>query len=228
MHVLITAAHPDDVDFSCGGTVRSLANGGAAITLVVATSGDAGVPDGAEGASLREREQEAAAKILGIEAVRFLRLPDGDVEPTRQLRRRLTSAIRLCRPGLVITHTPTRNLRSVRSSHRDHLAVGQATLEAVYPDARNGLAHPRLLEQGLAPHTVPEVWLHGTDTPDFTVDITTTFDSKMRAVNCHASQKAAVGDSPEEFFREWGAGVAARHGLPRGRLAEEFMRLDTR
>lgn len=226
--VLVTAAHPDDTEFVCGGTVAKLARQGAEITVLVVTSGEAGLPADTDHTMLREAEQQAAADVLGVKQVQFLRFPDGAVEPTRGLRREVTAVIRTVRPELLITHTPHRNLRSVRSSHPDHLAVGQATLAAVYPDARNERAYPELLADGLAPHITPEVWLHGTESCDTAIDISEEFDVKMEAVQCHRSQLAGLGTDPAEFFREWGVSVADRHGLPTGRLAEEFLKLDTR
>jgi len=225
--VLITAAHPDDTEFVCGGTVATLARSGAEITLVVVTSGEAGLPAGAD-ATVREREQTAAAAVIGMSSTHFLRFPDGLVEPSLDLRRELTAAVRRVRPDLVITHTPHRNLRSVRSSHPDHLAVGQATLATVYPDARNERMFPALLEQGLEPHSVPEVWLHGTAESDLGVDITAAFSTKMDAIRCHRSQLAGLGGDPEGFFRTWAEESAAQQRMPPGSLAEEFFRIDSR
>jgi LmbE family N-acetylglucosaminyl deacetylase len=135
--VLVIAAHPDDTEFVCGGTVAGLADQGAEITIVVVTSGEAGLPIGVDDSVLREAEQRAAADVLGVARLEFLRYPDGQVEATLELRRQLTATIRTVRPDLLITHTPQRNHRSLRSSHPDHLAVGEASLASVYPDARS-------------------------------------------------------------------------------------------
>jgi LmbE family N-acetylglucosaminyl deacetylase len=224
--VLITAAHPDDADFVCGGTIANLTENGHQVSVVVATSGEAGLAR--SNRTIREAEQRAAATLLGVDQVRFLQLSDGLLEPGQALRRELSRAIRQFRPDLVITHTPRRNLASVRSSHPDHLAVGEATMCAVYPDARNPRAHPDLLdEHGLQPHIVGEVWIHGTGSEDHPVEITEVFERKMSAILCHDSQLAGLGPDPRGFFHTWGIEVAQRHGLAAGTLAEEYLRVDT-
>jgi LmbE family N-acetylglucosaminyl deacetylase len=226
--VLLTAAHPDDSEFACGGTVARLAGDGHHLMIAVASSGTGGLAPGSADPKLRIAEQRAAADLLGVAGLLFLGFPDGAVSANANLRRALTRVIRQVRPDLVITHTPVRNLRSVRSSHPDHLAVGEATMAAVYPDARNPSAYPELLaEEGLQPHTVGEVWIHGNQDADHYVDITEEFELKMAAVRCHGSQLAHLGSDLDGFFRTWGEEVAQRHGLRPGTLAEEYLRLDT-
>jgi LmbE family N-acetylglucosaminyl deacetylase len=228
MRVLLTAAHPDDADFTCGGTLARLADDGHHVVIVVATTGAAGLPPDDDNPVRRQDEQRAAASTLGVADVSFLGFTDGAVVAGLPLRRAITRVIRQVRPDLVITHTPQRNLRSVRSSHPDHLAVGEATMSAVYPDARNPAAYPEMLAaEGLEPHTVGEVWVHGHPDADHHVEITQKFGQKMSAIRCHASQLTHIGSDPDDFFRSWGAEVAQRHGLPAGRLAEEYLRLDT-
>ena len=228
MRVLVTTAHPDDADFTCGGTLARLAGDGHHVVIAVATNGAAGLPPDEDDPVRRQDEQRAAVATLGVSDVCFLGFADGEVVAGLPLRRAITRMIRRVRPDLVITHTPQRNLRSVRSSHPDHLAVGEATMSAVYPDARNPAAHLEVLaEDGLQPHTVGEVWIHGHPDADHHVEITKTFGLKMAAIRCHASQLPHVGSDPDGFFRGWAEEVAQRHGLAEGSLAEEYLRLDT-
>lgn len=227
MRALITAAHPDDVEFVCGGTVAALSSAGHQVSIAVVTSGTAGVSTDAGDDGVRESEQRASAAVLGVHDVRFLGFPDGAVTVEPRLRQELARVLRQVRPELVITHTPLRNLRSVRSSHPDHLAVGEATMCAVYPDGRNAFAFPELLAEGLVPHTVGEVWIHGTERADHVVDITEHFDRKLAAIGCHKSQADTHGNDQASFFRDWATQTAAQHGLLPGRLAEDYLKVDT-
>jgi LmbE family N-acetylglucosaminyl deacetylase len=228
MRVLLTAAHPDDCDFACGGTVARLTGDGHNLVIAVASSGTGGLDLGSADPELRLAEQRAAADVLGVAEVFFLGFPDGAISADSNLRRALTRVIRQVRPDLVITHTPLRNLRSVRSSHPDHLAVGEATMAAIYPDARNPSAYPELLaKEGLRPHTVGEVWIHGNQDADHYVEMTEKFELKLTAIRCHASQLVHLDSDVDGFFRTWGEEVAQRHGLRAGSLAEEYLRLDT-
>lgn len=229
---LVICAHPDDVDFGMAGTLAGWADAGSDIVYCIVTDGAAGGNDEdkhPDMAQLREDEQRAAAKVVGAREVLFLGYPDGMLEVTLGLRRDLTRVIRQVRPDRVLTQSPSRNLDRVHSSHPDHLAAGEATLCAVYPDARNAFTFRELLAEGLEAHTVGEVWLSGTTDPDTFVDITEVFDRKIDALRCHETQ---VGHrDPASFaamLREWGERTAKAGKLPEGRLAEAFRRLDTR
>ncbi len=224
MNVLLVAAHPDDADFVCGGTIAWLVDEGASVTYLVVSSGELG-----EGGSAahREAEQRSAASVLGVRSISFLGFPDGTLEPSIGLRAELTAAFREQRPDLVITHAPDRNLESIRFSHPDHLAVGSAALAAVYPDSRNPGAHSHHRASRLPIHVVPEVWLFGLAGANHVIDISETFDKKVDAVNCHSSQLGEFLPSPREFFGKWASEIAESHGLA-GRRAEHYMRLDTR
>ncbi|MFC7590091.1 PIG-L deacetylase family protein [Nonomuraea antimicrobica] len=168
--VLVVTAHPDDADFASAGTVALFVDRGVEVTYLLVTDGDAGgnerTLDNSGMAELRRSEQLAAAKAVGVSDVRFLGRPDGRVVPSLELRKAIARVIRQVRPDLVITHHPDRNYRSIAPSHPDHRAVGGATLDAVYPDARNPYAFPELIEEeGLEAWTVREVWLNGGATP---------------------------------------------------------------
>ncbi|MEU4542564.1 PIG-L deacetylase family protein [Nonomuraea dietziae] len=227
--VLVVTAHPDDVDFGAAGTIAQFVDKGVEVTYLLVTSGDAGgnerEVDGEGMAELRRAEQAAAAKAVGVTDVRFLSgYRDGRVEPTIELRRDIARVIRQVRPELVITSTPERNYQFIGPSHPDHRAVGGATLDAVYPDARNPYAYAELAN--LEAWTVGEVWLIGGTSPNHFVDITDTIDRKITALTAHASQ---VGhrEGFEEFVRERWSGIALKAGLGEGRYAEAFQVVPT-
>lgn len=231
----MVTAHPDDVDFGAAGSVAVWGAEGHEVSYCICTSGEAGeapadVPR-SEVAALREGEQRAAAAVVGVTDVTFLRHPDGRLAPTFDLRRDISRVIRQIRPERVVSQSPDRVWDRIYASHPDHLAAGEATVAAVYPDARNAHAHVELLAEGLGPWTVPELYLMGPGTspgaePEF-VDITDTMDHKLSALRAHASQVGSTTDL-EERIRSWGALVAQAGGLPDGRLAEGFRRVDTR
>lgn len=230
--VLVVTAHPDDVDFGSGGTVASLVATGSVVTYCIVTDGDAGgfdptVPR-SEIPGIRRAEQTAAAACLGVSDVRFLGYRDGELTVTHELRRDISRVIRQVRPELVITQSPDRNYRRIYASHPDHLAAGEAALQAVYPDARNPFAHPTLLaDEGLAEWAVTQVWVMGRQEPDYFVDITAHFEQKLAALRAHESQVAHLDDLADRM-RGWGTELATIGGLPPGRLAEAFTVVDTR
>jgi LmbE family N-acetylglucosaminyl deacetylase len=231
--VLAIAAHPDDLDFGCAGTIATWTDAGLDVSYCIVTNGDAGgfdptVPRSAI-AGIRQDEQRKAAALLGVTDVEFLGYPDGRLVVSLELRRDITRVIRRVRPDRVVVPSPQRDLRNVYGSHPDHLAAGEAGLCAIYPDARNPFAHPELLEQeGLDAHTVGEVWVFiGNDKADHYVDITDRFDRKIAALRAHTSQTAHM-TTLDERMRAWGALQAHAAGLPEGRLAEGYVVLDTR
>ncbi|GAA1096618.1 PIG-L deacetylase family protein [Nocardiopsis composta] len=229
---LVVMAHPDDADFGCAGTVALWTRAGTAITYLLVTDGEAGgddrTLDTAAMAGLRHSEQRGAAEAAGVRDVRFLGHPDGRVTASLELRRDIARVIRQVRPERMVIPSPDRDWRRIHPSHPDHLAVGEAAICAVFPDARNPHAHPELLrDEGPAPWTVPEVWLTGGPEPDRFPDVTEVFEQKMAALAAHASQipdPAAL----ESRGRERLSSVAAGAGLPEGRLAGAFRYVDTR
>lgn len=227
---LVVCAHPDDVDFGAAGTVARLTDAGVDVTYCIVTDGDAGGFDPSISrpgmAALRREEQTAAAKEVGVHQLIFLGEPDGRLQPTLDLRRRIAAIIRRVRPHVVITQSTERNLARIYASHPDHLATAEATLCAVYPDARNPFAFPDLLEAGLEPWTVGQVWVMGGPAPDHAVDITDQVERKMRALRCHESQHPDP-DGMEARVRSWVAAVAQQHGLGEGRAGEAFLVVDT-
>lgn len=227
--VLVVVAHPDDVDFGSAGTVAMLTKRGVDVAYCLVTSGDAG-GDGSthtkeERVAIREAEQTAAAAEVGVTNLTFLHWPDGQVEPTLLLRREIARVIRTHRPDLVITQSPERNWERIYASHPDHLATGEATMRAVYPDARNPHAFPELLREGLEPHAVWVVWLSGAQ-PTMVVDITKTFKRKYKALTRHKSQVAHRQDL-KPMLKLWARKTAKDAGLGKGRLAEGYKVVST-
>ncbi len=227
---LVVLAHPDDVDFGAGGTVATWTNEGIEVVYCIVTDGEAGGSDRsvsrADMAALRREEQTAAAKVLGVTDLHFLGHPDGRLQATLELRRDIARVIRTVQPTRVLTQSPDRNFERIYASHPDHLATGEATLCAVYPDARNPHSFPELLDEGLEPWVVPEVWMMVGTGPNKWVDITDTIDRKVEALRAHTSQTSHMEKLPE-FIRGWAQAQAEAGGLPEGRLAEGFQVIQT-
>jgi LmbE family N-acetylglucosaminyl deacetylase len=229
--VLVVTAHPDDADFGAAGTVATWTAAGIEVTYCVCTDGDAGgfdpAVDRAEIPGIRRAEQQAAAKEVGVQDVRFLGYRDGHLEPTQELRRDISRVIREVRPQRMVIPSPDRNWQRLPASHPDHLAAGAAAIAAIYPDARNPFAHPELLrDEGLDPWTVSETWLMAHAENDHFVDITDAFDRKLAALRAHDSQTGHMDDL-EDRMRGWFGANAALAGLPDGRLAEGFKVVQT-
>jgi LmbE family N-acetylglucosaminyl deacetylase len=231
--VLVVSAHPDDPEFGFGATVAKLADEGAAVFYCVCSDGSQGGEDPGvldeDLTALRYREQRAAAEVLGVKEVVFLGFRDGHLAPDLELRKAITRTIRRFQPDLVLTHTPGRIVSiPIGASHPDHIAVGEATLAAVYPDSRNPRAFPELLTQGYQPHRVREVWFPLFDQSDHFVDATKYVDRKIEAIRCHASQfdkpHYADSDGPEKWIRDRMKQVGERAGYE---YAEGFKRIET-
>lgn len=184
---MIIIAHPDDAEGNCGGTIAKWARGGKIIHCLVLTNGDKRSDHRSmtseKLAEIREREQEAAGKVLGVSGITFLRIPDGELEATRPLRKEITRLIRLHQPTVVFTHDPWRP----HQLHPDHRAAGFLALDAILA-ARDHLYYPDQLGQGLKPCRVKEIYLFGTESPDSCFDISETMEVKLQAVRCHESQ----------------------------------------
>ncbi|HEX5541246.1 MAG TPA: PIG-L deacetylase family protein [Micromonospora sp.] len=227
---LAVFAHPDDVDFGGAGAVANWTAEGIEVAYLIVTYGEAGGFDDTPREripALRAAEQRAAAAAVGVTRVDFLDgYRDGALAPTLELRRDITAAIRRFRPDRVLTSSPLRRWEQIAGpSHPDHLAVGEATTCAIYPDARTPFAFPELWDEGLQPWTVREVWYAGGPDPDHAVDITDLFPQRVAALQAHVSQTAAF--NVEEWLRTRFTATAAAAGLPPGRLAEAFTVLHT-
>jgi LmbE family N-acetylglucosaminyl deacetylase len=229
--VLAVMAHPDDVDFGAAGTIRAWTDAGIEVTYCLITNGDAGGFDPAvprsEIPGIRQAEQRAAGAVLGVTDVRFLGYRDGELSVSHELRRDISRVIRQVRPDRMLIQSPERNWRRIQASHPDHLAAGEAAIQAVYPDARNPFAHTSLLlDEGLEDWSVPEVWVMAGPNPDHYVDITDAFDAKLAALAAHESQTAHMDDLADRV-RGWMTMQAEQAGFPAGRLAEAFMVVGT-
>lgn len=222
---LCVVAHPDDLDFGSAGTIATWTSAGTEVTYCILTDGDAGGFDETPReliGPMRQEEQRAAAAAVGVTDVRFLGYPDGRLEPTLDLRRDIARVIRQVRPQRVLTSSPERNWERIAASHPDHMAAGEATLRAVYPDARNPFAFAELLaDEGLEAWTVPEVWVTASPRSDHAVDVTDVVELKFAALKSHVSQVGHVEDL-EKFVTAWMRLTAERFDLPEGRLAEAF------
>jgi LmbE family N-acetylglucosaminyl deacetylase len=230
--ILTVTAHPDDVDFGVAGSVAAWTAAGAQVTYCVVTDGEAGGFDPSvprsEIPAIRRAEQAAAAAEVGVKDLIWLGYPDGRLEASLDLRRDLARVIRLVRPERVVCQSPDRIWDRVFASHPDHLAAGEATVCAVYPDARNRFAFPELAAEGLEPHTVSEVWLMAAPGgANVYVDVTDTFEAKVAALRAHVSQETDRGGQLEAWLRGWLTANAAQAGWEPGRLAEAFRRIET-
>jgi len=222
--VMVVTPHPDDAEYGVAGTVIRWVSQGKEIVYVVCTNGDKGTSDTSvkpeELAKTREEEQIAAANLLGVREVIFLRHPDQGLEDTPEFRKEIVRLIRMYRPETVVTADPYRRY----IWHRDHRMTGQVTLDAIFPYARDVFSYPDLTKEGLDPHKVKEVLLWGTEDVNYRSNITETFDVKLSALQCHKSQ---VGHIP---LQELEGRLRERHrSLAQGEeyeLAEGFHRVE--
>ena len=207
---MVVVAHPDDAEFMAAGTGAIWSRFETTVTYVIVTKGDKGSDDPnmtpAQLAQIREKEQRAAGAILGVANFVFMGYPDGYLEHTLELRRDLARVIRTHRPEVVICFDPTnRFLSDNYVNHPDQRASGDATIDAVFPSARDRLTFPELLADGLEPHKVAQLWLGASGQPSTSVDIGDTFDLKCDALRAHPSH---LGEDVVEFARQlarWGA-----------------------
>ena len=223
-HVMVVTPHPDDAEFGVAGTVVRWVREGREVVYVVCTSGDKGTSDASvkpdELARTREDEQKAAAQVLGVREVIFLRHPDQGLEDTPEFRKEIVQNIRTYRPETVVTADPYRRY----IWHRDHRITGQVALDAIFPYARDHLSYPDLAAKGLHPHKVKEVLLWGTEDVNYRSDITETFDAKLAALKCHKSQVGHyVSQELEDRLRERHRSFAQGEDF---QLAEAFHRVE--
>lgn len=198
--ILVIVAHPDDAEFGAAGSVARWVNEGRSVAYLVCTRGEKGSSDAHlppdQLASIREKEQRAAACILGVKQVDFLDIPDQGIEDTPAFRREMVCVLRRYRPRTVITSDPYRRY----VWHRDHRVLGQVVMDAVFPYARDYWAYPELIDQGLLPHKVTEILFWGAENINHRVDITPTFAKKLQALRCHQSQMKQL---PVKDLEKW-------------------------
>lgn len=223
--VMVVTAHPDDSEFGAGGTVAKLVREGKHVTYCVVTNGDKGSGDRSMTperlVGIREEEQRNAAQVLGVETVDFLGFPDCELENTRESRMAVTAAIRRHRPDLIIAQNPNRT-KNLGASHRDHRTAAAIVLDCVYPLARDHMAFPELLAQGLEPHRVKEVHMMWWDNPELVVDISGTIDLKLKALACHVSQMHDMA-AVERRVRERSAQIGKLKGYMYGESFEAIV-----
>jgi LmbE family N-acetylglucosaminyl deacetylase len=224
--IMVVSPHPDDAEFGAAGTVAKLSREGKKIVYVICTSGDKGTDDinitPEKLTRIREKEQNDAAGVLGVKQVIFLRYPDQGLEDTAEFRKNIVRFIRTYRPELIITSDPYRKY----IWHRDHRITGRVVLDAVFPYARDIWAYPDLYCEGLLPHKVKEVWTWASEPEDINLrlDISMTFETKLKALKCHKSQ------IKENFSQEMEKWLCTRaQEMAKGenfKLAEGFHRIE--
>jgi LmbE family N-acetylglucosaminyl deacetylase len=212
-------AHPDDQEFTVAGTLAKWTRAGCRIISVIVTSGDAGSNEPSKNADykpelakLREAEQSSACAVLGIQETVYMHFPDGELEPTMALRKDLTRLIRKYKPEAVLIGDPQGVFYgNGYINHPDHRAAAQAALYAVFPSSETRLIFTDLLDEGLTPHKVRRLYVHGSEKSDSWIDIAGTIDVKIAALKKHVSQ---LGDwDPEKMIREWATEDAKDHGM---------------
>ena len=219
-------AHPDDQDFSIAGTLAKWAKAGCSITSVIITSGDSGSNDPSKSASykselasLREGEQRAANEVLGIGTTVFLRYPDGELVASLQLRKDLTRLIRMHKPEVVLTGDPSGWFYGNEYiNHPDHRAAAEAATYAVFPSAGTRMIFPDLLDEGLQPHNVKRLFIHGHEKADTWIDITDTLQTKITALKKHVSQVDT--HDVDKWIMQWAEEEGKEKGL---KYAESYL-----
>lgn len=199
-------AHPDDIEFSCAGTLARWARLGARISYVLCTSGDVGIDEPGvtreQAAKIREEEQLEAAKIIGAEEVIFLREPDGLLQPTLELRKRLVREIRRFRPEAIVCGDPTIVWAgNDYINHPDHRAAAWAALDAAFPAAGQTNLFQEFEAEGIYAHKPRKVYVISWGEADVFVNIEDTIDLKIAALRAHRSQMKDW--DPEESIRKW-------------------------
>lgn len=226
--ILVVSPHPDDAEFGCSGTMALWGRQGAEVVYVLCTNGDKGTSDpemtSARLAALREQEQRDACQTLGVKEVIFLGHGDGELEDNRVFRGELVRAIRYYKPEALFAPNPFRQSFNP-GGHRDHRMGGQVALDAVYPFARDHLHFPEHMREGLTPHKVREVYLWGSDSPDFYVDISETIESKAKALLCHRSQFVGREQQVVEMVKQMSQRIGKEKEMA---YAEAFRRLEFR
>ncbi len=224
--VLGVGAHPDDMEFGAAGTFAKFAKEGADCYYLVCTDGSKGTRDPKMTAkrlkAIRMREQNEAARILGIKRVFYLHHKDAELVVDLKLKKQIVRYIRKLKPNIVITQDPTFLYNEFYVNHPDHRAVGYATIDAVFPMSRNPMTFPELSKEGLKPHVVKQLYLTNFGNPNYGVDITNTIDIKIRAMKVHQSQ--GIGRNAD-FMREMSAGIGKRWGY---KYAEPFFKIEFR
>jgi LmbE family N-acetylglucosaminyl deacetylase len=218
---LVISAHPDDSEFGSAGTAHLWTREGWEFYYLICTDGSKGTEDPEmtpdKLVPLRRDEQRAAAWVLGVREVFFLDYVDGELRYNRELMRDIVRYIRRIQPYAVFTHDPNQIVRNMFINHPDHRTVGEVAIDAVYPIARNRPSFPELLEEGLEPYSVKELYLWTASDVTFEVDISEVLETKIESLRKHASQF--------DNFEEMQARVREFWKEPDGRYVEKFRRI---
>jgi LmbE family N-acetylglucosaminyl deacetylase len=227
---MVLVAHPDDAEFMCGGTVAAWTAAGTVVDYVIVTDGSAGSNEPGrtreEIAVIREREQRVAADVLGVRSVTILGEPDGMLEVNLATRRKVCREVRRLRPEVLVAPDPSRLWEGTGYvNHRDHKQAGLLALTAVMPDAPSRPMFPELLDEGLEPFAVPNLWIVSSEGDTF-VDITDHIDTKLAALAAHASQgiqgaEPRVRDRAEALAAAAGKGYAYAEAFKAFRLVDD-------
>lgn len=226
--VLGVAAHPDDLEFAAAGSMAKFIAEGAEGYYLILTNANKGTSDRSVSPEklrdTRREEQRAAGKLLGLKDVFFAEFEDGCLECNLEVKRDIVQIIRQVKPDVVVTLDPAFTYSSELGiiNHPDHRAAGQATLDAVYPLARDHLSFPELLAKGFEPHKTLTVLLSNPDNHNFYIDISDHLETKLAALRCHSSQ---FGDADQVC--NYVKSLASKAGSKVGsNYAEGFVRID--
>ncbi len=230
--ILAVGAHPDDIDIGCSGSIAKWIREGAEVYYLVLTDGSKGSEDltisDKKLIRIRKSEQQQAADLLGVKKVFFLEFVDGELENTPALRKQIVKIIRQIKPTTVICWDPTLFYDEGRMfvNHPDHRISGEATIDCVYPFARNARTFPELLDEGLEPHVVEELLIMNFSKASYFVDITETIDKKLKALACHKSQFNDI-QKFTQMIREMNK-KAGQKAKPKMKSAEGFVKITLR
>ncbi len=214
---LVIAAHPDDMEFGCAGTLARWIDEGAEVTLALVTDGSTGTQDralmGERLAEIRRAESEEAAKVIGIQNFEWLGHRDGYVEYSLDLRKELARVFRRYRPHRYVVMDPASTIEDRFINHPDHRAVGQASLDVTLTAGTTPGHFPELLDEGLEPwRGLRETWIMGPGDKPVVVDISSVIDRKIDALLCHRSQLGDNGEEVAGWVRQFTADLGASHG----------------
>jgi len=225
--VLAVGAHPDDIDFGAAGTIAKWVEEGAECYYLICTDGSRGSSDSKMThkrlAQIRKKEQAEAGKVLGLKKVYFLDHTDTLLTADYALRRDIAKIIKIVRPNIVVTMDPTFYYSEQFNfiNHTDHRAASVATMDACFPLSRDRLTFPDHNKEGLAPHRVEELWMISFEKKKFLVDITKTFNKRIKALSMHKSQFDDFGSIKKRITER-----AKYFGKMKGvKFAENFTRI---
>ncbi len=225
--ILVILAHPDDPEFFCGATIARWTRNGHRVHYCLFTRGDKGIQgdqpvDATALMARREIEQKEAARVLGVNEVRFLDYEDGYLQAGLEERKAIVRVVRQEKPDIVVTCDPQNYfIRESRLNHPDHRTAGQIVMDAVFPASGNPMFFPELLNEGLAPHSVSEIWFSLTSQGNTAIDVTDTWDQRIEALKKHASQ---IPDIPA-FLKNQKARRTADSTEENPRYVDNFRRI---